>query len=97
MNRAERRRIAKSRVSAKDLLNIQRTEGLKAVNLTVHDFSVAVAATLHDKLGFGTMRLSKTLNDISELFDSINKGYVSIEDLEQTLKEETGVVIQDKK
>lgn len=97
MNRAERRRIAKSRVSAKDLLNIQRTEGLKAVNLTVHDFSVAVAMTLHDKLGFGTMRLSKTLNDISELFDSINKGYASIEDLEQTLKEETGVVIQDRK
>jgi hypothetical protein len=97
MNRSERRRLAKKGVTAKDLLNIQRAEGLRAVNLTVHDYSVAVAATLHDKLGFGTMRLSKTLNDISELFDGINKGYVSIEDLEQELKDETGVVIQDKK
>jgi|WetSurMetagenome_2_1015567.scaffolds.fasta_scaffold601612_2 hypothetical protein len=96
MNRSERRRLVKNGVTAKDLLNLQHTEGMYAVKQTVHDYSVAVASILHDKLGFGTTRLECTLTDISELFDGINKGYVSIEDLEKTLKEETGVVMQDK-
>ena len=89
MNRALRRQSAKRGITAKDL----RQEGMFATRLAVDAYSVAVATVLRDKLGFGDKKLSMTMKQIEGLFDSINSGYVSIEDLKAVLRDEVGIKI----
>ncbi len=55
-------------------------------------FAWAILFTaLHDKEGWGKVRLQRLWKEIEELSDSIAKGYVSVTDLKHTLKEEMGV------
>ena len=48
---------------------------------------------LHDKFGFGPVRCERFTDAVLELYDSFEKGYVSLEDIHKTLKEETGITI----
>ena len=48
---------------------------------------------LHDKYGFGTKRLENVLYHVNDLLDSYNKGYISVEDLNETLHDETGLKV----
>ena len=55
-------------------------------------FAWAIMFTcLHDKEGWGKVRLQRLWAEVGELSDSVAKGYVSITDLKHTLKEEMGV------
>lgn len=55
-------------------------------------FAWAIMFTaLHDKEGFGRVRLKRVWKEVENLSDSVAKGYVSITDLKHTLKEEMGV------
>lgn len=56
-------------------------------------FCTAVATVLHDKHGEDKETIHKTIRQITDLVDSMNRGYVSLDDLKQTLAEEAGVVI----
>ena len=61
---------------------------------TIEAISIAWAilfTALHDKEGWGKVRLQRLWKEIEELSDSIAKGYVSVTDLKHTLKEEMGV------
>lgn len=46
---------------------------------------------LHDKEGWGRVRLMRLWEEVNDLSDSIAKGYVSVTDLKHTLKDEMGV------
>lgn len=48
---------------------------------------------LHDKYGFGTKRLEAVVDQVNDLLDSFNRGYISIDDLNTTLHEETGIKV----
>lgn len=50
---------------------------------------------LRDKEGFGEKRLRRVWGEVNAISDSIKKGYVKISDLQQTLKEEAGIVLED--
>ena len=55
-------------------------------------FAWAILFTvLHDKEGWGKIRLQRLWAEVGDLSDSIAKGYVSVTDLKHTLKEEMGV------
>ena len=43
---------------------------------------------LRDKLGFGVPKIRSTLKQIENLFDSINRDYLAVNDIIQTLEEE---------
>lgn len=43
---------------------------------------------LHDKEGFGEMRIKRVYQEWGELWDSLQGEYLSCEDLKKTLKEE---------
>lgn len=55
--------------------------------------NLIVMTVLHDKFGFGGKRLERFLEYYADLLDSYNRGYVSIDDLNNTLFEETGIKI----
>lgn len=79
-----------------------RTQAKQAASVTakivmdraITDYSAAVMLCLHDKLGFGPVRAQRFIKDVEELFDSINKGYLTIEDAKQTIREELGIDIK---
>lgn len=48
---------------------------------------------LRDEFGFGQKRLLDFYNAFVELYDSISKGYLNINDIIKTINEETGVEI----
>ena len=66
----------------------------KAIRKVIHQMNVAMAMVAHDKLGFGTTRLRRFLSDIMEIWDSIDREYISIAEIEKALFEETGVEIK---
>ena len=49
---------------------------------------------LKDKLGFGPVRAQRFMNNVEELFDSINQGYLSLDDVIQTVEEELNISIK---
>lgn len=91
MNRAQRRNLVKQKVSADDLNKILKQENQRVLHSTVRGYSAAVTLVLRDKLKFGRTRVERTLNQIQELFDSINKGLLNIDDIEQVIKDELNI------
>lgn len=75
-------------------------EALKALAYAngVQDATSAIYAStllvLRDKFGFGAIRAERLLAAITDQVDSINKGYVSIEDMKQTVNEELGIKLK---
>lgn len=58
------------------------------------NLSVAVPLmVLRDEFGFGNKRLNQFFDNFLELYDSIDKNYLNIDDILKTLKEETGIEI----
>lgn len=51
----------------------------------------AVFTVLHDKERFGTKRLQRVLDEFYYLSESLSAGFVNVNDLLRTLKEETGI------
>ena len=49
---------------------------------------------MRDKEGDGPVRLKRIWNEVEELSDSINQGYVKVLDLVRTLEEEAGIVLR---
>lgn len=91
MNRQQRRAASKRGITDRDLMQ-ERFDG---ISFAVKCYSVAVAMVLHDKLGFGPVRLNRVMGQIQDMFDSVQRDYVKISDLEKTLHEETGILFKD--
>ncbi len=54
---------------------------------------ILTLTVLHDKFGFGTVRLDRFQKAYAELLDSYNQDYVNVHDLNNTLFEETGLKV----
>ena len=53
--------------------------------------------TLRDKFGFGTQRLNKFMDQMVDLYEAYEQDYVSLEDLDKVIMEETGVTLLRKR
>ena len=69
-------------------LNEERS---KVVEFVVHQYTCAVAIVLRDKLDFGRTRLLRTLEQINDTFDSIDRGYLTMGDIKKAISDETGI------
>ena len=55
---------------------------------------IALASVLTDKYGYGRQKAHQVIRSIEDRADSINKGYIKLDDLEEVLRDEYGIVIQ---
>lgn len=55
---------------------------------------IALASVLTDKYGYGRQKVHQVIRSIEDRADSINKGYIKLDDLEEVLRDEYGIVIQ---
>lgn len=49
---------------------------------------------LHDKFGFGEKRLFRFIDEEAKLLEAYNEGYLNVQDIEDTLKEEVGIEVR---
>lgn len=94
MNRTERRRLQKKGITAKDLKMIEESSAKDAINYATNAMIASFAICLHDKWGWGNIRLKRLLDQVNETFDCIDKNYVTIEDLKKIILKETGIQIK---
>jgi hypothetical protein len=67
----------------------------KDAQRTAINYAWAIFFTvMRDKEGYGRKRLRRLWREVSNLSDSITKGYVSVNDLMRTLDEEMGIVLE---
>ena len=53
-----------------------------------------ILSALHDRHGFGRKRLEDVCDSIQDKLELFNEGYVNMQDLYDTLHEETGIVLE---
>ena len=98
MNRQQRRAIVKKKLTDKDIKAMEENIKIKTskdvIDFTVTNYMACVALCLHDKLGFGHNRACRFMRDVDNLFDSINKDYLSLDDVLKTVKEEIGITFE---
>lgn len=106
MNRAERRKAEKAGLPVKKepVVNIKASDVQKmkldaskeaAEKAFLLMLGLPVMA-LHDKFGFGPVRCERFTDAVLDLYDSFDKGYITLEDIHRTLKEESGITIERK-
>ena len=104
MNRAERRRAKKAgipvkkepvvNIKAADVQKIKQDASKEAADKAFLLMLGLPVMVLHDKFGlWDPVRCERFTDAVLELYDSFEKGYVSLEDIHLTLKEETGITI----
>lgn len=69
----------------------QRKERRIAIEKTSDLLTMIWCMVLHDKRGYGKGRLEDCLREVTNLADSIRRGYCSVSDLRETLEAETGI------
>ncbi len=80
-----------------DIDRIKKEQTNKAVDVAFTLLLGMPVMVLHDKYGFQPDQLEAFVSDILSLYDSYEKGYVTLDDIRQTLKDETGVEVKDVK
>lgn len=78
-------------VSQADILKAKKEVKVQAVNYAWAIFFTVMV----DKEGYGKKRLKRIWEAVSNLSDSISKGYVNVKDLMKTLEEEKGIILED--
>lgn len=73
---------------------IEESSAKGAINYATNAMIASLVICLHDKWGWGKVRLKRLLDQVNETFDSIDKNYVSIEDLKKVILEETGIDVK---
>ena len=91
MNREERRKQSRIGITAKELKQLDNSIKQESIKFTVEMYSVAVAMVLRDKYGFGEVRMKRIMKEITEQFEMITEGYVSLDDMKKVLLEEVKI------
>ena len=64
------------------------------IKFAIEQYSGVVLLCLKDKFNFTSEQLQDVAWYINDTFDSVEKGYLSLEDIIQTLKEEDGLDVR---
>lgn len=106
MNRAERRKAAKAglpvkkepvvNIKAADVQKMKQDASKEAADKAFLLMLELPVMVLHDKFGFGPVRCERFTDAVLDLYDSFEKGYVTLDDIHGALKEECGITIERK-
>ena len=75
----------------KELKQLDISIKQESIKFTVEMYSVAVAMVLRDKYRFGEVRMKRIMKEITEQFEMITEGYVSLDDMKKVLLEEVKI------
>lgn len=64
------------------------------IDFTISGYEAVLVLALHDKLGFGEKRARRFMKYVRDTFDSVQQGYVSLEDIKDEIKETMNIDIE---
>ena len=67
---------------------VREEERAKTIIFSVQAYSAAMTMVLYDKFDFTEDQLQKMATEINDIFDSILQGYVTIEEIQSTMRDE---------
>ena len=71
-----------------------RRDADKLIHSSYTAFLLLGIMALRTKFDFGSARIERWIDEINDLKESYEKGYISVQDLQQTIKEEIGIEIK---
>lgn len=103
MNRAERRRLQKKglpvkkepviNIKASDVQQMKDEAVKKAADIAFLLMLGLPVLVLRDKWGFGKVRLERFIDQVIDMYEAFDEGYLTIDDIRQAIEEETGVEV----
>ena len=105
MSRAERRRLERDSSKSQKTYTLTQAqidqmkkevsmESTKKAFLMMMGFPLL---TLRDKFGFGKARLNRFMSHMLDMYEAYEMDYVDLDDLNNTILEETGVTLLEKR
>lgn len=81
----------------KKFINNTRTNNKREADILItasyRAFMLMGIMALRDEFSFGTGRIQRWIDKVDDLFDSYNRGYVSLKDFTETIEKETGIKV----
>lgn len=102
MNRADRRKNKTAvkdpeyRLKLSDITRIKEEATAEASQRALEYTVVLPMLVLRDKFGFGATRCERFFSEMRELLDAINRDYLTIDEIKETLEKELGIKIIEK-
>ncbi len=104
MNRAERRKAEKKgqaiqkepviNIKSSDVQQLKKNAAKEAADTAFLLMLSIPMSVLHDKHGWGKVRCERFIDQVLDLYDSFEKDYVALDDLEKCLGDEAGIKIE---
>ncbi len=89
----EKKKVATYNLTWEQIEDIKLKATSEAMDFAFRQMMLLPLMVLRDKYGYGAQRLEQFIDDVADMLDSYNKGYLDLDDIEQILKEETGIEI----
>lgn len=95
MNRAERRRLEREvgKNVSEALINVKKQASSEAIDTAFIVMLALPMLVMRDKYGFGKVRLERFMDQVIDLYESFNAGYLTLEDMHKALEDEVGIKI----
>lgn len=95
MNRAERRRLEREvgKNVSEALINVKKQASSEAIDTAFIAMLALPMLVMRDKYGFGKVRLERFMDQVIDLYESFNAGYLTLEDMHKSLEDEAGIKI----
>jgi len=93
LTRQQRRKLERKGIDMAEYKRLTVEIAEDAVSFVIAQYSAVLALCLHDKLGFDKEKAQKFMTEVQEMFDSVEKGYLSLDDVLETVREELNIHI----
>ena len=105
LSRAERRRLERNAkksqavytLTAAQIEKIKKDATMEATKKAFLMMMGFPLLTLRDKFGFGKARLNRFMSHMLDMYEAYEMDYVDLDDLNNTILEETGVTLLEKR
>lgn len=91
LSRQRRRKFERGKYSEADLKALIDDAIKYGVRYAVDGMSGTMALVLRDKIGLSKPKTIRAMEEVNTYFNSIQEGYLSVEDVKRTVEEELGI------
>ena len=89
----KKKKVATYNLTWEQIQDIKLKATSEAMDFAFRQMMLLPLMVLRDKNGYGAQRLERFIDDVADMLDSYNKGYLDLDDIEKTLEEETGIKV----
>lgn len=93
MKRSKKKKTPTYNLTWEQIEDIKLKATSEAMDFAFRQMMLLPLMVLRDHYGFGTKRIEEYIDHVADMLDSYNRGYLDLDDIEKTLKEETGIEV----